>query len=57
VEYGQKTLILLGSKAMAERKGFEPSVRSQRQTPADVWSAMEWLADRQDSNGMICSSA
>jgi hypothetical protein len=28
-----------------------------RQTPADVWSAMEWLADRQDSNGMICTSA
>jgi hypothetical protein len=27
------------------------------QTPSDVWSAMEWLADRQDSNGMICTSA
>jgi hypothetical protein len=45
-----------GSRAARPQRGVRPGV-DPNQTPGAVWSAIEWLADRQDSNGMIRSSA
>jgi hypothetical protein len=56
VEDLPETLISLGFMVMAERMGFEPAVVGAPKV-APVLSAMEWLADRQDSNGMISTSA
>jgi hypothetical protein len=67
--YGPKRLRLLAFSRPATAaenvciggNGGEEGIRTlgtpPLQMPADVWSAMEWLADRQDSNGMICTSA
>ena len=67
---GRLTLNVLLSFAQFEREVTGERIRDKisaskdsnplyaaTQTPSDVWSAMEWLADRQDSNGMICTSA